>query len=289
VFLCCWLSTRAFALANIAISPESPSEGDHIQANYWFYSTGPVVIEKRTVSTIGAEVNVLIQFWGGGHDPALKYDGSIDVGVLPVGEYGINLVIQYHSDPDLPLGAPEIRAQNVFVVKPVSEPSRKLYVKEFYHSGLNHYFITANASEAAGLVANPALGWTATGYGFDGIDPAQAIESEKPVCRFYGSPNPGPNSHFFTADAAECSQLMAIQAITPSTVPRWNLESTTAFAIASPVSGMCPPNHSPVRRFYNGRAQFGDSNHRYTVKATTAQEMIAKGWLDEGIVMCGAP
>ena len=60
-------------------------------------------------------------------------------------------------------------------------------VVEYYHSGLDHYFVSANPPEIAGLDANPALGWQRTGHSFKS-------GGSTPVCRFYGSVSPGPNT-----------------------------------------------------------------------------------------------
>jgi hypothetical protein len=159
-------------------------------------------------------------------------------------------------------------------------------VSEFFAPSLNHYFRTANPDEANALSANPALGWQSTGSTFKAYARNDAADGAKPVCRFYGSVTPGPNSHFYTANAGECSALRALQATTPANVPRWNYEEI-AFAIHEPNAEVCPaiaPN--PVYRAYNNRAAQNDSNHRYTPSLATYNQMIAQGWAGEGITMC---
>jgi Repeat of unknown function (DUF5648) len=43
----------------------------------------------------------------------------------------------------------------------------------------------------------------------------------------------------------------------------------------------------PIYRAYNnGSARGIDSNHRITSSATAIQQVLARGWVDEGIVMC---
>jgi hypothetical protein len=106
------------------------------------------------------------------------------------------------------------------------------------------------------------------------------------VCRFYGSLSPGPNSHFYTASAAECASLKAIQASTPPTVRRWNFESND-FLTDVPANGACPAQTVPVFRAYNnGFTQNFDSNHRITSNAASIQEVVGRGWVNEGVVMC---
>ncbi len=159
-------------------------------------------------------------------------------------------------------------------------------VFEFFAPSLNHYFRTANAEEANGLSTNPALGWQPTGANFKAYARNDAAAGAQPVCRFYGSVTPGPNSHFYTANAGECDALRALQAATPNTSPRWNYEEI-AFSIHEPISGGCPndaPN--PIYRAYNNRAGQNDSNHRYTATLATYNQMISQGWLGEGVTMC---
>jgi hypothetical protein len=160
-------------------------------------------------------------------------------------------------------------------------------VYEFFAPTLNHYFRTANAEEANALIANPALGFNATGNDFGAWSRAAYPEDGTPVYRFYGSVTPGPNSHFYTADPAEYAALRALEFVLPNAVPRWNFEEI-AFAINLPVApGICPPG-APVKvyRAYNNRAAQGDSNHRYTSDLNAFNQMLAQGWIGEGVVMC---
>jgi hypothetical protein len=136
------------------------------------------------------------------------------------------------------------------------------------------------------LKSNPALGWQATGGDFKAYARNDHPSTSQPVCRFYGSLSPGPNSHFYTAESAECDQLKALQASTPASQPRWNYEEI-AFAVDVPVNGACPQSAPvPVYRAYNQRALQNDSNHRYTTVFAIYEEMLANGWEGEGVTMC---
>ena len=54
-----------------------------------------------------------------------------------------------------------------------------------------------------------------------------------------------------------------------------------------PVNGACPTHTSPVYRAYNNGFSRGmDSNHRITSNQTAIQEVVARGWINEGVVMC---
>jgi hypothetical protein len=155
-------------------------------------------------------------------------------------------------------------------------------VIEFYHAGLDHYFMTADPNEAAGLIGNSTLGWVRTGNTFKS-------GGSTPVCRFYGSMSPGPNSHFYTLAGAECDSLKKLQASTPATEKRWNFESLDFYSTPQN-SGVCPSETAPVYRAYNnGYARGIDSNHRITRNLSAIQEVVARGWIAEGITMCAPP
>ena len=172
----------------------------------------------------------------------------------------------------------EIR--NVTAIFAVAEPPR---VVEFYNAPLDHYFITGDPAEAAAIDSGAAgPGWLRTGYSF-------RQGGDTPVCRFYGSTSPGPNSHFYSALAYECAYLKALQRATPVSAPRWNYEGL-AFASSLPANGTCPVGTIPVYRAYNnGFARGKDSNHRITIDPNALQQVVAQGWKYEGIVMCAPP
>ncbi len=161
-------------------------------------------------------------------------------------------------------------------------------VVEFYHAGLNHYFRTSDVNEASGIDSGAAgPGWIRTGDNFLAHPVNNFPAGAAPVCRFYGSINPGPNSHFYTSDRVECDGLKAMQAAIPATQKRWNYEGL-AFAIV-PSSGNCANGLKPVYRLYNNGNTLGiDSNHRYTTLLSEYTRLIANGWKGEGVVMCGA-
>ncbi len=159
---------------------------------------------------------------------------------------------------------------------------------EFYNTGLNHYFVTANAEEAAAIDGGSAgPGWSRTGEGWP-VWVRGPLPGATEVCRFYGNPAAGadgvrigPNSHFYTFQGAECEQVKADAG--------WVYEAPNRFFALQPVAGGCPAGSLPVYRAYNNRFAQRDSNHRYTVKPTIYAQMIALGWKGEGIVMCTAP
>ena len=153
-------------------------------------------------------------------------------------------------------------------------------VVEFYNGTLDNYFITADANEASAVDGGAAgPGWVRTSGTFK-------ASGAVAVCRFYGSIAPGPNSHFYTADAGECAGLKSLQLSTPLTQKRWNYESLDFFTTL-PVNKTCAAGTLPVYRAYNnGFARGVDSNHRLSTSRAAIDEVVKRGWNDEGVVMC---
>ncbi len=153
-------------------------------------------------------------------------------------------------------------------------------VVEFHNTALDQYFITASPAEVDAIDAGSAgPGWSRTGLTFK-------PGGDTTVCRFYGSISPGPNSHFYSAFADECNDLLQRAATTPATQPRWNSEGT-AFSTRLPFNGGCGAGTVPVYRAYNdGFHRSRASNHRFSTHAAAMQEVLARGWIYEGVAMC---
>ncbi len=170
------------------------------------------------------------------------------------------------------------------VQHPAGDSVTAASVIEFYNPDLDNYFITADPAEQA-FVDTGAVGrWQRTGQAFKAGGTSQ-------VCRFYGNgaTNPstgamfGPNSHFYTVDAGECGGL---KASFNQNAKSWKFESND-FSTGIPVNGVCASGEVAVSRLYNnGYGRGVDSNHRFTASATIYQQMIAQGWIAEGVVMC---
>ncbi len=151
-------------------------------------------------------------------------------------------------------------------------------VYEYYNIDLNHFFRTGSRSEAIFVLSGGAgAGWRDTDGSFFAW--RDASQGAVPVCRFYGTPGKGPNSHFYTADTGECSQVKKD--------PGWTYEGI-AFYVKLPVNDTCPGGTKPIYRLYNNRWKYNDSNHRFTTDTTEVDAMALKGWVKEGLVMCGA-
>ncbi|HQU48735.1 MAG TPA: hypothetical protein PLM09_06345 [Casimicrobiaceae bacterium] len=159
---------------------------------------------------------------------------------------------------------------------------------EFRRASTDDYFVTSSPAEIAILDAGVLSGWARTGESF-GIAPAGARDfpAATPVCRFWGLPQAGLDTHFYSASPGEC------QAVLDLFGGAWLLESREVFAVALPdaASGACPPGSTPVYRLFNGRRAV---NHRYVTSPALRQSMLAAGWIAEGygpsgVAMCTPP
>lgn len=146
---------------------------------------------------------------------------------------------------------------------------------EFYNASLDHYFVTANTAEIGKLDSGFFVGWQRTQQAFKVIDPADTSPGASPVCRFYGSPAAGLDSHFYSVSPVECAEVKQ------KFPTAWLLESDNVFQAFLPntASGACPANSRAVYRTWNNRT---DSNHRYTTDPAIQDQMLAKGYVAEG-------
>jgi len=165
-------------------------------------------------------------------------------------------------------------------------------VVEYYNIPLDHYFLTSNSQEMYDIEHGSAgPGWTRTGWMFNayavgvtgiGFSPGCVPNCGAVVARFYGTPGLGPNSHFYTADAAEAAGLEK-----PGS--GWTFERNE-FQIPLPTgvdgAGTCTSGVPVYRLYNNGFARHIDSNHRYVTDANERAKMHARGWVDEGVRFC---
>jgi hypothetical protein len=161
-------------------------------------------------------------------------------------------------------------------------PPPVLYVsvKEYVNEYTRHYVLLADPAEIALVEQGQAgPGWRWTGYIFSGFalsESSAEAANAKPVCRFYA---PAPtNSHFFTADAAECQFLKTHDT-------GWIYEKID-FKIDVQKNGACADGNTPIYRAYNNRWMFSDSNHRFTSDERIRAKLAQAGWIDEGIAFC---
>ena len=179
---------------------------------------------------------------------------------------------------------------NTDVYTYVAEFSGNLAI-EYYHAGMDHYFLTALASEQEMLESGQIPGWKTTFRSFQVLAWAAVANAESrssPVCRFLKF-YPDGYTHFLSPVAAECSLL--------SETGFGILESDAFFHVvaADPVTGECPKTITfdqplsgtqstygpfrPVYRLWNGKAE---ANHRLVMGKAQRDLMVSKGWVSEG-------
>ncbi|MFO1307655.1 MAG: DUF5666 domain-containing protein [Burkholderiales bacterium] len=234
----------------------------------------------------------------GAHEPALVFFGAVEamppaglIGVWTIAGRTVNVTdateLQEEDGP-FAVGASvkvkgwlqddgTVEAREIETVSslPTAFTDAAPKAVEFFNANLGHFFLTASKTEIAALDAGAFNGaWVRTGATIK-------VGGSTAVCRFYGMPPKGPDSHFFTVNAAECQKVM-------SQYQAWTFENH-AFAMTPPVNGACPAGLVPVHRFYNNPSAGTSMNHRYAIDAAVMQQMLAQGWIDEGVVMCAQP
>jgi hypothetical protein len=151
-------------------------------------------------------------------------------------------------------------------------------VIEFHNAEDGQYFLTGDAREIALLDAGRiGAGWSRTGMSFHAFANDAAGADALPVCRFFGTPGVGPNSHFYTAYDNEC------EIVRKNT--NW-IEEGVTFHARLPVDGSCSLNDVTVVRLFWPGESVTASRHRYVVEPSIAGDMKAAGWLLEGPVFC---
>lgn len=162
-------------------------------------------------------------------------------------------------------------------------------VHEFHNDPLNHYFMTINEMEREFIALGDAgPGWTDLGARFLGWLPGRqnaavsalsGASNEVAVCRFYGKPGLGPNSHFYALAGRECEAVKQD--------PGWIWEAENTFFVLQPgIDGACPPWTDTVWRAYNNRHMQNDANHRYAIDRQMLDAMTTSGWTVEGVAFC---
>jgi hypothetical protein len=188
------------------------------------------------------------------------------------------------------------KSEEIMLLKlppPIVEGEVTEYVntENFPNDPGGHYYYASNDETRAILDSGRPGKWFRTGKGFK-------HGGYISVCRFYGSVSPGPNSHFYTASDNECSVLKSIEVKPmPSNKQQFNFEGVAFYAnvpIPSKAAGQpatCPTQSIPLYRAYNaawgpsGKKNY-DSNHRFSTSRADIDAVVAKGWNDEGMVMC---
>jgi len=271
-----------------------------LDSEHGAFAVGAMAQAHGTPDAAGALVASRIEriAGNGAAVPALKFWGTIEalpagagfIGVWKVSARNVNVspstVLRVNNGPIVvgaivevdgwPQADGTVEAQEIETRTTIgSLAGQGPLAVEYVNAALGHYFLTAFPAEIAVLDGGAFGGaWKRTGESF-------RTGGAAAVCRFYGMPPKGPDSHFFTVDASECAFVMAQW-------QAWTFEAH-AFATTPATAGACAAGLVPVRRFYNNPAAGADMNHRYVTSAAVAAEMRNKGWIEEGVVMCAQP
>ena len=187
----------------------------------------------------------------------------------------------------------------VMAVLAVPKPSSAaaiIEIVEYYHAALDHYFITGIRDEITKLDNGTFVGWQRTGQTFRAYAAGSGggNTGRRPVCRAYGKPEVGLDTHFYSASPDECNATL-LNGVSPGTDPVrtafWGLEASEVFQMDLPdaTTGACPAGGVPIYRVWNKRI---DSNHRYTTSIAIRDQMVARGGVAEGygpnaVALCG--
>lgn len=153
---------------------------------------------------------------------------------------------------------------------------------EYHHPELDQYFYTTLSREVELLDAGTAIrGWSRTGEAWRVVVHTECpgATGQWPTYRFVGRPGVGPTSHVFLLDRAECKVVKDSGA--------WIYEGSTFWAGAPDARQTCTkPNDQPLYRIMR---PFGEGRHRFATRRAVVEAMVAKGWIEEGLVMCLPP
>ena len=148
--------------------------------------------------------------------------------------------------------------------------------KDFPKSPGGQFFYATSQADQSALDAT--ANWWRTGQSFKN-------GGYVPVCRLYGSAVPGPNTHFYSADAEECKSLQSNPALhyegTPFHASRLIPSATVGNAASCPTASI-----ALYRGYNNPSGTVYDPNHRYVTNRDLLTKMLPLGWMDEGAVMC---
>jgi len=212
------------------------------------------VVPNRFLPTVGGTVT----FAGGDH---MSYDSLPGDGTTAL--FGTGTV-----------GDAQMQNFNGASARP---PLLRVNAIEYYNAKLDHYFVSDLAADIDALDSGRIAGWTRTGLSFAVWPGNNGFFNA--VCRFYIPPQHG-DSHFFSAITSECASVLAHVANDPN-YSGYILETPSAFYLAAPFDdGTCAYEWIPVYRLWNNRA---DSNHRYTTDPAVKAQMIARGYIAEGV------
>jgi fermentation-respiration switch protein FrsA (DUF1100 family) len=252
-----------------------------------FDTTAPIRMTQQAVNRMGSS-RYLVELVGGQHELRPQDAGDVLTWMVTY----LNAYLDVRTDPGAMARFIRMRQVNggrednmiVDVHVPFANTNGETRALEFHNTFLDHYFIAAGQDEIDSIRNGGAgQGWELTGQSIKvwPAMPPDTFTAVGPVCRFYGRPAGGPNSHFFTASVSECEGVKRQGG--------WFYEGIGFYIRTVNADGKCPDGLLSVNRAYNNGFPRNDSNHRFTTSDSTLREMGSKGWAMEGTVMCARP
>lgn len=251
-----------------------------------FDTTAPIGMTERAVNNMKGS-RYLVELLGGQHELRAEDAGDVLTWMVTF----LNAYLDVRSDPGAMgrfirmnrVSGGRFDSVVIDVHVPFANQGGEVRAQEFWNDRIDHYFMAAGQGEIDGILSGAAgPGWHLTGESFK-VWPTLPVPNNGigPVCRFYGVPAGGPNSHFFTASTEECDIVKRNGG--------WFYEGVGFYLRPVGNPRRCPDGTLSVNRAYNNRAAQNDSNHRFTTSDSTIREMGRMGWTVEGTVMCAQP
>lgn len=164
----------------------------------------------------------------------------------------------------------------------------RVTVVEYYHAGLNYYFMTSRDNEKALLDAVPA--WARTGATFPMLAyPEPAVSGN---VRFFFdkvAKSGTRGSHFYTISSSDVAALTALNPTNAATPQKPQNEGVDSYAYrpnGAGISATCGAGQVPVYRLFRGSKFPDDPNHRFTASLAIYNQFVAQNWDGEGVAFC---
>lgn len=159
-----------------------------------------------------------------------------------------------------------------------SVSAQTVTVIEYYNKPLDAYFITGRTTEQQTLDAN--IDFARTGMTFQAVGATAVTATTTRICRFYISTTaPFTSSHYYGREGTDCELLLG------RNLPGFSYEGYD-FALAQPVSGVCPTNTTTIYRSFRPAANGKTPNHRYTASAASYTAATSAGYNGEQAAFC---
>ena len=159
---------------------------------------------------------------------------------------------------------------------------------EYYHGGLDYYFLTGRDADKAALDAVAAFARTGREIKVFRNANVDTLPLER---HFFAKIARGGSrgSHFFTVQPDDQIALTALNPTNAQLDAKPFLEGVEGYAIPKSATGSCPTNTIPIYRAFKGIPRYvDDGNHRFSASLAQHQDMINRlGWTDDGVVFCG--